>query len=147
MPWPHLGCKRALQSLPSGSQTLFGNRLPFRNSVSILVPYLAPIITPDQGNCSFTLLVCRRITPMLGRSDETCAHWIVSYVLQLLPDGFIAVKRLRMKPFLPYLIRAGAFMQKSRLAQNFQMPISAFGFELLNQAPGGELLQVSHHAR
>src|SRR5205809_3416058 len=114
MPWPCLGCKSALQSLASGSQTLFGNRLLIRASVSILVPYLAPIITPDQGNCSFTVLVCRGITPMLGRSDETCAHWIIMYVLQLLPYRFVAVKRLRMKPFLPYLIRARVFMRESR---------------------------------
>ena len=52
---------------------------------------------------------------MLGRSDETCAHRIILYVLQLLPYRFVAVKRLRMKPFLPYLIRAGVFMRKARL--------------------------------
>src|SRR5205823_9280150 len=34
----------------SGSQTLFGSRLFSRNSVSILLPYLTPIITPDQRN-------------------------------------------------------------------------------------------------
>jgi len=52
---------------------------------------------------------------MLGRSDETCAHGIILYVLQLLPDGFVPIKRLRMKPFLPYLIGAGVFMRMSRL--------------------------------
>src|SRR5207248_5474157 len=100
---------------PSGSQTMFWSRLFSRNSVSILLPYLTPIITPDQRNGSFTLLVGRGIAPMLGRSDETCAHGIILYVLQLLPDGFVPIKRLRMKPFLPYLIGAGVFMRMSRL--------------------------------
>ena len=82
---------------------------------------------------------------MLGRCHQSGPHGIIVHVFQLLEHQCIAGDGLRMEPFLPDLMDTG-FVGRLVIIQLIQQPITLRFGKILQDAPGGEFLEIGNHA-
>ncbi len=77
---------------------------------------------------------------MLWRSHPSPPHGIVVEVIQLLQHHLIAEDRLRMKTFLPHLMRARPFMTRTKVFKLVAQPGAPFPRKWFENPAHRELL-------
>jgi len=81
------------------------------------------------------------------RRDESTLHGVIVEIVQLLPHHLVISHFLRMRSFLPYLMRALPLVFRAEVLELIQYPLHVFLLQLLQNALCGVPLEISQNAR